>query len=260
MGKLKFVATNTQKMKSKFIFQPILWPTIFFIFSLTILLLLGTWQVKRLFWKNNLINFYIKQFESDIIYLHKDNYVLKDIEYRKIIVNGTFLNEKEIHITGKTYEGNAGFHVITPFLIKNGKYILVNRGWVSESYKDIKSRDFSMIEGETSIKGIIRYPQKKGYFVPNNEPENGFWFTIIPSEIMKFLKFNSNDFLSGFYVDVLRDGKRIMIPIGVKGKPNLRNQHLSYAITWYSLAIVLIIIYFSYHYSEGRLIIRKYNG
>jgi surfeit locus 1 family protein len=47
------------------------------------------------------------------------------------------------------------------------------------------------------------------------------------------------------------------LPIGVSGEPKLRNQHLSYAITWYGLALSLLIVYFSYHVSNGRLRIKK---
>ena len=244
-------------MKFKFFFKPVFWPTVFFIFSIIILISLGTWQIKRLIWKNNLISFYLKQSTNNIIHLHKENLVPEEIEYRKVNAIGKFINNKEIHITGKTYEGNAGFHVVTPFLMKNGNYVLVNRGWVSENYKEANNRRFSLIDEETSIIGIARYPQKKGYFVPLNEPENGFWFTIKPIEIKKFLKIEKEAFITSFYVDALRQGEKINLPIGIKGKINVRNQHLSYAITWYSLAIVLMIIYFSYHYSEGKLRIRK---
>ena len=244
-------------MKLKFFFKPVFWPTVFFVFSFTILLSLGTWQVKRLIWKNDLISFYLKQSANNIINLHKENFVSEEIEYRKVRLIGKFLNKKEVHITGKTYEGNAGFHVVTPFLMQNGNYVLVNRGWVSENYKEAKSRSFSLINEETSVIGIIRYPQKKGYFVPENEPDNGFWFTIKPTEIKKHLKFDKETFIIKFYVDALRQEKKINLPIGIKEKINIRNQHLSYAITWYSLAIVLMIIYLSYHYSEGKLRIRK---
>ena len=244
-------------MKQKFFFKPVFWPTVFFVFSFIILISLGTWQVKRLIWKNDLISFYLKQSTNNIINLHKENFVSEEIEYRKVRLTGKFLNKKEVHITGKTYEGNAGFHVVTPFLMQNGNYVLVNRGWVSENYKEAKSRSFSLINEETSVIGLIRYPQKKGYFVPENEPDNGFWFTIKPTEIKKHLKIDKETFIIKFYVDALRQEKKINLPIGIKEKINIRNQHLSYAITWYSLAIVLMIIYLSYHYSEGKLRIRK---
>ena len=65
-------------------------------------------------------------------------------------------------------------------------------------YKEANNRRFSLIDEETSIIGIARYPQKKGYFVPLNEPENGFWFTIKPIEIKKFLKIEKEAFITSF--------------------------------------------------------------
>ena len=139
----------------------------------------------------------------------------------------------------------------------NGKILFVNRGWVSEKYKLPYNRKFSLIDKIVTIKGIARLPQKKGYFVPENDPQKNFWITIKPDEIKTYLKLNQQNFITDFYIDVLRDRKKIVLPIGVKPEINLRNQHLSYAITWYSLSIALLIIYFLYHVSEGRLIIRK---
>ena len=244
-------------MNFKLLFKPLLWPSVFTIISFSILISLGTWQIKRLIWKENLIHFYLNQFKNKVINLNKENNIDKQIQFRQITAKGKFLNKNEIYITGKTYEGNAGFHVVTPFLIENGQLLLVNRGWVSEKYKLPNSRKFSLIDKIIVIKGIARLPQKKGYFVPENDPEKNFWITIKPEEIKTYLKLKQQNFITEFYVDILRESKKILLPIGVKPEINIRNQHLSYAITWYSLSIALLIIYFLYHVSEGRLIIRK---
>ena len=71
------------------------------------------------------------------------------------------------------------------------------------------------------------------------------------------IKIKSNFVIKDYYIDALRLGEKITLPIGVDGKPNLRNQHLSYAITWYGLALSLLFVYFSYHVSSGRLIFKK---
>ena len=238
-------------------FKPMLWPSIFSILIFSILISFGTWQVKRLFWKEALIQNYITQSQSnpitDPVELEKSSIN----EFRSIGILGRFMHSNEIYITGKTYEGNAGFHVITPFIMQNNKIVLINRGWVSEGYKDPKKRKFRLAEGQVKLKGIIRYPQQKGYFVPENDGENGFWFTIIPNQIFKFVKINSNFVIKDYYIDALRLEEKITLPIGVDGKPNLRNQHLSYAITWYGLALSLLFVYFSYHASSGRLIFTK---
>ena len=238
-------------------FRPLLWPSIFSVIIFAILLSFGTWQVKRLFWKEALIERYTTQSQSNPIKNPSKLDLSRINEFKSVEFTGSFLHKNEIYITGKTYEGNAGFHVITPFNLTNNKIILINRGWVSESYRNPEKRKFSLVQGQTLLKGIIRYPQKKGYFVPENDGKNGFWFTIKPNEIINFLNLTSNQVINNYYIDALRQGEKLTLPIGVTGKPKLRNQHLSYAVTWYGLALSLLFVYFSYHVSSGRLSFKK---
>ena len=52
--------------------------------------------------------------------------------------------------------------------MQNNKTVFINRGWVSEGYRDPEKRKFSLLNNETEINGIIRFPQKKGFFVQEN--------------------------------------------------------------------------------------------
>ncbi len=237
-----------------------LWPTFFSVIVFITLLFFGTWQIKRLFWKEVLIDRYISQSQSNPIRNPQDIKNSQIEEFKSIVVEGSFLHKNEIYITGKTFEGNAGFQVITPFKMIDNSVILINRGWVSEGYRDPLKRAFSLVSGKTTIKGIIRYPQVKGYFVPENDGKNGFWFSVIPIQIFNFLKFDQSKIIKKYYIDALRKEGKLTLPIGVTGNPNLRNQHLSYAVTWYGLALALMFVYCSYHSSVGRLNFRKKNS
>ena len=93
-------------------FRPMLWPSIFSIVTFIILCSFGTWQLKRLYWKEALIKlYYSKSIKSitDPAELEKSSIN----EFKSIGILGRFMHSNEIYITGKTYEGNAGFHVIT---------------------------------------------------------------------------------------------------------------------------------------------------
>ena len=238
-------------------FRPMLWPSIFSIITFIILCGFGTWQIKRLYWKEALIQRYITESQSKPISNLSEVSNSELNEFKAVEISGKFLHNNEIYITGKTYEGNAGFHVVTPFKMENNKIVLINRGWVSEGYKNPNKRKFSLTKGLVKLKGIIRYPQNKGYFVPENDGKNGFWFTIKPNQIFDFINITSNPIIDKYYIDALRIGEKLTLPIGVDGKPKFRNQHLSYAITWYGLALSLLFVYFSYHLSSGRLIFKK---
>ena len=189
---------------------------------------------------------------ADAITIPAANSELDDLEFRNLDLYGVFLHDKETFLTGRTYEGNAGFHVVTPLLLHDGRIILVNRGWVSEDYRDPAKRAFSQIDGKTSVTGILRRPGVKGYFVPENEPENGFWFTLVPSQINQHLALG-DEAIDQFYADALRTSDVVTLPIAAKTKLNLRNAHLSYAMTWYGIALALIGVYLAFHYQAGRL-------
>ena len=109
-----------------------LWPSIVSFIVFVMLLSFGTWQIKRLFWKEALIERYISQSQSNPILDPSSLIKTKINAFKSVEVRDSFLHEDEIYITGKTYEGNAGFHVVTPFKLTNDKIILSNRGMVSE--------------------------------------------------------------------------------------------------------------------------------
>ena len=232
--------------------RPLFWPTFFTLPVLLILLALGTWQVQRLDWKNDLIASFEKRSSASPIELPTADLVAADLEFRRLRLVGSFDHSKEIFMTGRTYEGNAGFHIVTPFTLSDGRIVLVNRGWVSESYRDRAKRPFTLVDGEVTLDAILRFPAKKGYFVPENEAENGFWFTLIPAQIAAHLDLSSKA-VTSVYAATIRTGDVVKLPIAARTKLNLRNSHLSYAVTWYGIALALIGVYLAFHHQAGRL-------
>jgi len=233
-------------------FRPLFWLTVVTVPALVTLLALGTWQIQRLHWKNELVNSFEARAMAAPVRPPKVADVTPAREFIRLALLGEFQHDQEIYLTGRTYEGNAGFHVVTPFQLVDGRTILVNRGWVSEAYRDRSSREFSLVAGEVTVDAILRLPATKGYFVPENDPDAGFWFTLIPAEIFQHLNL-PGQLITGYYADALRASEVVTLPIGAKTKLNLRNAHLSYALTWYGIALALIGVYAAFHYQAGRL-------
>ena len=232
-------------------FRPLLLPTLVSIPALIILVVLGTWQVQRLNWKTALIEQYTARSQSDSLPITALKQPIEGSEFQRVGLTGRFAHDQEIYLTGRTYEGNAGFHVVTPFVDQTGRAFLVNRGWVSEAYRAPEQRAFSVIDEEISFDGIVRLPQRKGYFVPENEPDNGFWFTLKPDEIAAHLGRDTLE--TAFYIDAVRGDEVITLPIAAELKIDVSNPHLNYAMTWYGLALALLGVYFAYHHGQGRL-------
>jgi len=239
-------------------FRPLFWPTFFALPALLVLLWLGTWQVQRLEWKNQLIEDFESRATATPITLPVGP-VGPEMEFRRLQLTGSFDHDREVFMTGRTYEGNAGFHIVTPFTLTDGRIVLVNRGWVSESYREPEKRPFTLAEGEVTIPAILRFPGKKGYFVPENEPENGFWFTLVPAQIVAHLKLGDAA-RTDLYAATVRTSDTIELPIAARTETNLRNSHLGYAITWYGIACALIGVYLAFHYQAGRLRLGRGDG
>ena len=230
-------------------FRPLFWPTFFAIPALLILLMLGTWQVNRLQWKTALIEEFKARSTAEAIYPAFDGGA---IEFQRVAIEGRFLHDETVYLTGRTYEGNAGFHVVSAFESVRGDTFLVNRGWVSEAYREPETRAFSMSEDVFVLDGIVRLAQRQGSFVPDNEPERGFWFTMKPKEVAAHLGLAAAE--QDFYIDAVRlEGEELTLPIAAEVKIEVRNSHLNYAVTWYGIALSLLGVYFAFHYSNGRL-------
>ena len=230
-------------------FRPLTWLTLFSGCALLILLALGFWQLDRLAWKTALIeNFESRAKAPAIMPPPKD---AAPMEFTRLRFDGHFLHAHEIYLNGRTYEGNAGFHVITPFRLADDRLLFVNRGWVSEQYRLPSSRPFSLSNDKHTLHGILRLPQSKGRFVPENDPEQGWWFTINPPEIAQHL--GLHEAVQSYYVDQIRQSPIITLPIAAEIKIDIRNAHLNYALTWFGIALALLAIYTAYHISLNRL-------
>ena len=228
-------------------FRPLFWPTFFALPALAVLITLGSWQLQRLHWKTELIDQFKARSQAEAVYPHQDI-----LEFQHVMLEGRFLHDKTIYMTGKTYEGNAGFHVISAFKTNQGDLFLVNRGWVSEAYREPEDRAFSVKDEEVAFSGIVRLPQRQGSFVPDNEPDRGFWFTLKPEQVVAHLELPMAE--QNYFIDVVRQpDEELTLPIAAEVKIDVRNAHLNYALTWYGIALSLIGVYFAYHHSLGRL-------
>lgn len=231
-------------------FRPRLWPTVFTVPAVLFMVGLGVWQLERLAWKTAEID----SFESRVAAAPVGPPAAIDDpdawKYRRVQATGRFLNDRELQLTGRPYEGNAGFHVLTPLVIDGGPTVLVNRGWVPMDRRRPEARPETLPEGPVTIDGIVRIAGRKGYFVPENEPGRDIWFTVEPRQMAAHLGIGP---AADYYIDVLRPSERpTELPIGALPVVKLRNEHLQYAITWFLLALTLVVVYVVWHRQRDR--------
>ncbi|MCW5771909.1 MAG: SURF1 family protein [Rhodospirillaceae bacterium] len=212
-------------------------------------LALGAWQVQRLEWKTALIAERQAQRDAQPLQGLPTTFDRAKHEYRKVRLAGRFLHEKEMYLAARSFRGNPGYHVVTPFALTGDGTILVDRGWIPLDRKAPESRSYGQAPGETAVEGYLRVPPPQGWFVPDNEPAKNFWFWI---DIPTMARHAGLAGVKPYFLEAGPAENRGGYPIGGQTRFELPNDHLHSAITWFSMAIIGVVIYLLYHRRRAR--------
>lgn len=207
---------------------------------------LGTWQVERLWWKEALIRQIEERTRSapvDLSTIERRFSETGDVEYTPMTVRGRFLHEAERHFLA-TFEGEAGWFVYTPLRLGDGRILFVNRGFVPYARKDSATRRNGLVGGEVALTGLARNPlsEKPSSMVPDNDVgKNVFLWKSLP-EMAQALPPEARSSLLPFFFDAGPGAAPGGYPVGGVTVVELPNSHLQYALTWYGLAAVLLVM------------------
>jgi surfeit locus 1 family protein len=222
-------------------FRPLFWPTLFTVPAVILLAGLGVWQLERLQWKEGLI----AAMDAPPVKLPQTLDEAKALEFRRVAARGVFEHDKEIYRYATGEDGKTGVEVVTPMRLDDGRLLLVDRGYVPEPLKDPSRRAAGQVAGEVEIEGRLRVPHERSpllAFLPGNRPEKDFWLTVDPQAMAERKGVGP---VLPFWVDAGPAPNPGGWPRGV-GAVRLRNDHLQYAITWFSLAVALVVVYVLY--------------
>jgi len=204
---------------------------IFFTFFIFTVLSLGTWQVYRLYLKNNLISDLKNNLKTSSINFNVDI----DKEYTKVLFKKKDLNTKIFlyHLN----KGEIGFKVMVPYEINSSLLVLVDKGWIrKDKINLIKNTLFS----DDVIEGYTKKIREKNLFTPNNNIKEEFLYSVEIDNLKK--SFNKNIYplliiqTSKTNKDIIPNDYEVRLP----------NNHLQYALTWYGLALFTIIFFLYY--------------
>ncbi|PHZ85621.1 surfeit locus 1 family protein [Paremcibacter congregatus] len=225
-------------------FRPRLWPTVMTIPMIIILCLLGNWQVERLAWKLDLIEKLESRYSLPSIKIPVNIEAPDDWLYRHVTVTGRFLHMREMPLYGAGPNGKPGYDLFTPLLQDDGNVVIINRGWVPEKLKEPASRPQTITNGEVTVTGVLRKSWKKERFAPDNDLVRNIWYYGDLNAMAKAQDLK-NVFPMFVYADKAAEAGAY--PMGGRTQLNIINNHLDYALTWYGLAVVLVIIFLIFH-------------
>uniref|UniRef100_R4G3N1 SURF1-like protein n=1 Tax=Rhodnius prolixus TaxID=13249 RepID=R4G3N1_RHOPR len=210
---------------------------------------LGTWQIKRKKWKENLIESLMVKTREPAVQLPEEDSEVSALEYRKVRVRGKFDHAGEMYLGPRSllldgesaYHGklvttsankSSGYQVVTPFILSESKErILVNRGWVALKNKNPRTRLHGQINEEVELEGVVRLSEPRQPFTPLNKLDARIWFSRDVEEMAKFVDCRP------VFIDVTADFTVEGGPIGGQTRATFRNEHLSYILTWYGISL-----------------------
>jgi surfeit locus 1 family protein len=211
-----------------------------------ILLGLGTWQVQRLHWKEGLLATIDQRIHAAPLPLsevEKQFAATHDVDYTPVKLTGTFLHKGERHFYA-TWEGDAGFNVYTPLQLEDGRFALVNRGFVPYDLKEPAKRLQGEVPGKVTVTGLARnpLPGKPSMMLPDNDLAKNIFYWKDRDAMAATAGLPAGAVLVPFFIDADKTPNPGGLPVGGVTIIDLPNNHLQYAVTWYGLAAALAAV------------------
>ncbi len=199
---------------------------VFGVLGTAILLSLGIWQLQRLAWKQEVL----RAIESKILApaVKIPQTVLPDAHsLLPVRAEGRYKGDTvRVLVSQKIY--GAGYRLITAFELVDGRTIMLDRGFTS-----VRLEMPSTPEGRGQVIGNLQWPQEIDSFTPENDLAANIWFARDVARLAEHLKAEP-------VLLVLRDSSfetEAATPLP-KMTANIPNDHMNYAITWFSLALI----------------------
>ncbi|HXZ22310.1 MAG TPA: SURF1 family protein [Pseudolabrys sp.] len=223
--------------------------TILALAGVGILVGLGTWQLDRKAWKENLIANLSGRLgrapqelppRASWTRLREDGE-----EFRRVFFPAEFLDGEEalVYTAGSPLRPDVkgpGYWVFAPARLPGGSIVLINRGFVPDERKDPAMRAEGAPHGIVDVVGVMRWPEMRTPFTPADDPKKNVWYLRDVRSIADAKKWLT---AAPFYIDQEEPAPPGGWPKPGKLEVHLPDNHLEYAITWFGLALALAGVY-----------------
>lgn len=225
-------------------------PTLATLLAFAILVTLGTWQLQRKAWKDELIATLNNRLTvapvdlpppSQWPSLRQERDEFTRVKFRADYPPG---KEALVWATGSALRDDVkspGVFVFTPARLSSGETVVVNRGFVADQKPTGATARPAPVLGAAEITGILRWPEPKGWELTAPYDRGAqLWFV---RDHLAIAQENGWDRVAPFYIEREAQMPADGLPPPGPLKPNLPNNHLQYAVTWYGLAAVLLAVF-----------------
>ncbi|MBW6419391.1 SURF1 family protein [Celeribacter sp. PS-C1] len=204
-------------------FKRMIFPIVIGVLGCAILIWLGTWQLQRLAWKEGVLAEIRAEIGAEPVPLPE--VIDASMKYLPVEATGE-IGDEELHVLVSRKQIGAGYLIIAPLTLDDGRRVLLDRGFVRDMEKDAERAG-----GSVTVVGNLHWPDDMNSSTPAPDMTRNIWFGRDIPAMAEALGTEP-------VLIVARDSTGAGIdpmPVGIEGIPN---DHLQYAITWFSLCLV----------------------
>lgn len=208
-------------------------PLLFGLIGVGVLLYLGIWQVQRLAWKEGVLAEIETRIADDPVALPAAPDPERD-QYLPVRLTGR-LSPDLLRVLVSRKQVGAGYRLVSAFDMPDRR-VLVDRGFIR-----VDDHAPDALPGDITVTGNLLWPDDRNSSTPENDVAGNTWFARDIAQMA--------DVLGTEPVLVIAremsppDPGVTPLPVDTSAIPN---DHLSYAITWFSLAAIWAIMTFTF--------------
>ncbi|MBP0481329.1 SURF1 family protein [Sagittula salina] len=195
-----------------------------------ILAWLGTWQMQRLGWKKDILAEIESTISGDPQPL-PGTIAPTEQRYRPVSLTGA-IEDKALFVLVSAKLKGAGWRVISAFETEDGRRVLLDRGFLP-----VDEKTAPLYSGPARLLGNLHWPDDRNSSTPANDLEKNTWFARDLGPMADALR--TEPLLVVARAMDPADARVDPMPVDTSGIPN---DHLQYAITWYALGLVWLLM------------------
>ncbi|WP_428927107.1 SURF1 family protein [Marinibacterium sp. SX1] len=197
---------------------------------------LGNWQVRRLHWKRDLIEAVDTRAFAAPVAAPADPVAADTHSYLRVETQGVYRHDLSQRVKAVTDLG-PGYWVMTPLIAQGDgapRTTWINRGFVPNG---LDPAEWTRPDGPQRVEGLLRLTEPDGTLMERNDPEAGRW---VSRDVLALSREAGLGDTAGYFIDADHQGAPADWPRGGLTVIHFRNSHLSYALTWFAMALLFL--------------------
>lgn len=219
---------------------------------------LGVWQLQRRVEKHALIAALTQRLAAEPVPLPPasewSRLVPQKDEFRRVHFKATYSagSDAMVFSSGSAVRDDIsgpGTWAFIPARLDSGEFVAINTGFVQNTMQDRAQQDRAvgrLVTGEAAdLVGYIRFGESAGLLTPSANVEKRLWFVRdVPAMAQALGWGHGGNTVAPFYIDLEQPAPPSGIPKPGPLHVNLKDDHLQYAITWFTLGGAVTIAFF----------------